>query len=268
MTQNYAGEIDWREIENRWQIEAELRQKWPRRVVSRDRRGGCGAWAANGCVGGMLVFMFGVGLMMGFWAGLALLILPFGSETEGTITRHETSVSNGKIKGTRSYFLHFGFVWNDRNYAGEWPVSEKTYRQLRDGAPVKVRCFPFAPGLRPLLEGGASPWFHVWVLGPLGLLLIAVSGVALSGLFAPQSGKALVRRGVAAPAIVTQIETGNRDKITFLFRAGDQIVEKTQFSRRDSPGAAVGAVWTVLHDARRPQRALIYRFCDFRARLD
>lgn len=220
-----AGDINWQEIEARWQIEPELRAKTPRRVLSCTETAGCGGRTLGCFVGAMMSFMFLVGALMSVWAGLALLILPFGAPSTGTVTRHEMTVSSGRRKGTESFFLHFKFARNGHNYVGEWPVSRQTFSQTLDGDAVKVRYFPLAPGMRPLIEEGASPWFHVWGLGPLGLLMLGVSGVILLAFWAPRRGRTLVRRGVAAPAIVvscTKPEGGERAALSYLFRAGDR----------------------------------------------
>ncbi len=267
MTEQFRGEIDWDVIESNWQLEPELRQKIPRRVSLRGEKVGCGGRIFGCFIGGMLVFMFAVGLMMSVWAGLALLILPFGAPTEGRVTRHEMTVSSGRRKGTQSFFLYFRFARKGRNYVGEWPVSRRIYVETLDGAAVKVRYFPLAPGLRPIIEEGASPWFHVWGLGPLGLLMLGVSGVVLTGFFVPKSGKSLVRRGVAAPAIIvsrTFADAGKSAAITYLFRAQNRTWQKTRrLNRVQNAPFDVGTILTVLHHPRWPQRALIYRFCDF-----
>lgn len=267
---SHAGDINWPDIEAKWHLEPELRGKIPRRVAPRGEVSGCGRRVFGCFLGAMMSFMFLVGLMMSVWAGLALLILPFGSRTEGAVTRHETTISSGRHKGTESYFLHFRFARNGHNYFGEWPVSRKIYLGTRDGEAVQVRYFSFAPGLRPLIESGASPWFHVWALGPLGLLMLSVSGIVLLGFWNPKSGKKLVRRGIATPAIVVACSAPQDQKraaATYLFRANGQTWEKTHhFARPEWATTTEGAILTVLHHHKRPQRALIYQFCDYRAR--
>lgn len=269
MTSQFEGEISWPDIQAHWQLEPELHQKTPRRIAPRGEKVGCGGRTFGCFLGGMMSFMFLVGLLMSVWAGLALLILPFGSTTQGTVTRHETTLSSGRRKGTQSYFLHFAFAKNSKSYSGEWPVSRRVFGEIPDGGAVAVRYFPFAPGLRPMIKEGASPWFHIWALGPLGLLMLGVSGAVLLAMWAPRSGKRLVRRGVATPAIVvsrSESEDAGGPSITYLFRAGDRTFEKThRFNNDFWTQTTVGQILTVLHHPRRPSRALIYRFCDFRA---
>lgn len=270
MTEEFAGEIDWPAIEAKWHLEPELRQKIPRRVAARGEKSGCGGRFFGCFLLPMLSLMLCTGLMMSIWAGLALLILPFGSQTGGVVTRHEMTVSSGRRKGTESFFLHFRFAHGGQKYGGEWPVSRSIYTKTLDGDAVKVRFFPFAPGLRPLIESGASPWFSVWGLGPLGLLMVGVSGLILPSLFQIKHGRKLVRGGVATPAMVvsrTNAEAGDRTMISYLFRANGQTWEKTRQMNSVEPiSGQVGTVFTVLHHPKHPRRALIYRLCDYRAR--
>lgn len=268
MTENYERDINWSEIEARWQLENELK-KWPRRAAVRGETRGCGARIFGCFLGGFMLFMFAIGLMLSFWAGFALLILPFGVEAPGTVTRHEMTVSSGRRTGTTSYFLHFRFAWNGGDYRGEWPVGEKIYFKLRDGDAVKVRCFPLAPSIRPMIEEGFSPWFHVWALGPLGLLMLGVSGLIIPAFLTPRSGKKLVKRGRATPGIVTRREWpegGGNGEFWVLYRAEGQTLEwKQRLEKGRLATVSLGDVFTVLSDPKKPKRALVYRFCDFRA---
>lgn len=265
MTKNYEREINWREIEARWMLESELRGPLPRRVVAREGKIGCGARVFNGCLSLFMLFMLGVGLMMVIWAGLALVILPFGNTTPATVTRHETT--QGGRRGQISHFLHFRFAHNGKNYVGEWPVSQDFYWRTRDGGEVTARYFPFAPGARPMLEKGTTPWLHILGLGPLGFTMTGVSGLILLGFLTPKSGKKFVKRGVAAPAIVVSMDEENR-KIVLLFRAKEQTFEiqrkvPNRFSR-----PVLGAVKTVLFLPKSPKKAQIYDFCDFAAQVE
>ena len=264
MTRNYDREIHWSEIEARWNLESELRQKIPRRVMARDgEKTGCGERIFGGCLSLFMLFMFGVGLMMVIWAGLALVILPFGNATPATVVRHEAT--QGGRRGQTSYFLHFRFQHNGRDYNGEWSVSEDFYQRTRDGEIVTARYFPFAPGARPMLERGTTPWLHILGLGPLGFLMVGVSGLILLGFLMPKRGKNLVKRGLVAPAIVVAIDDENQ-KITLLFRLGEQTFEIQRKIENRFSMPSLGAVVTVLFPPKSPKKAKIYDFCDFRAR--
>ncbi|PQV64449.1 hypothetical protein B1R32_105131 [Abditibacterium utsteinense] len=269
MIEEFDGDINWSEIENRWQPEVELRQQMPRRIESRGEKRGCGGRASGCFLGGMMSFMFGLGLMLSFWGGLALLILPFGSDTTGTVTRHEISQSNSRRSGfNENYFLLFRFRphGSAQNYSGEWPVSERIYLKRRDGEEIAVRYFAPLPGVRPMLPEGASPWFYVWFLGPLGLLMLGVSGVYLLAVLSPKRGKRLVRRGVVTPAIVTRRDP-DKSEVTYLFRADGKTIEKSQKMNSNQLSAPpVGTILTTLHHPKCPQNAALYRFCDFIAR--
>lgn len=268
MIEEYQGDIGWSEIENRWRPESELQQKVPRRTELRGEKLGCGGRAFGCFLGGMMSFMFGLGLMLSFWGGLALLILPFGSDTTGIVTRHEISQSNSRRTGyNENYFLHFRFQphGKSRNYAGEWPVGKNIYLKTPDGEAIAVRYFAPLPGVRPMLPEGTSPWFYVWFLGPLGLIMLGVSGLYLLAILSPKSGKRLVRYGVATPAIVTRRDP-DKSEMTVLFRANGKTIEKSQKIRDNLLVPSLGAILTALHHPSRPKNATIYRFCDFIAR--
>ena len=268
-----APEIDWIAVENRWQIEPELQRAPPRRVVARGEKLGCRGMMGHTCLGCGVLGVFALGLMLSLWAGLALLILPFGSTTSGVITQHE--ITNGRSprygSSGENYFLHFQFSPPGQTtiYTGEWPVNGDTFLDLKDGAKAQIRYFAFAPGLRPMLEAGTSPWFHVLFLGPLGLLMLVVGGLPLLA-FLPRlrPGKRLVKRGAAVAGLVTRIE-GQRAH--FLFRVSNargetRIIEATQHAGNRTGRITVGEVVTVLFEPRRPTRALIYQLCEWRAR--
>ena len=207
--------------------------------------------------------MFALGLFLCLWAGLALLILPFGSTTTGTITAHELTRGAPEMDA-----LHFKFrpPGAARAYQGQGTVRGETFLELRDGDPAKVRYFAWAPGLRPSLEAGVSPWLSVLFLGPLGLLMLVVGGLPLLGLL-PPPGQKLVRRGVPVAAVVVASEGNNA---VFCFRAsnafGDKrVFEVSQHLASDSTPLVVGAVVTALFAPRNPKRALIYSHCAYRA---
>ena len=262
--------VDWAAVEARWQLEDELRSAPPRRAVSRAPKTGCGARIGAPFLGCALLGMFVLGFFLSFWAGLAVLILPFGNTTQGTITHHELTNSRSPRYGnSQSYMLQFEFVpvGGAAKYSGEWPVNGATFTRLRDGSETKVRYFPWAPGLRPLLEDGISPWLHILFMGPIGLVLLVAGGLPLLG-FLPQSraGKRLVQRGAATAGIVVEVKSG---RAIFWFRVHDARGE----TRTIETSQSVSQVWdlqpdqvvTVLFDARRPQRAAIYRLCGWRA---
>ena len=267
-----ANEIDWDAIENRWRLEAELQSAPPRRVVSRAPKSGCGARLGAPFLGCALLGMFTLGLFLSLWAGLAVLILPFGNVTNGTITRHELTRGRSPRYGdSQSHLLYFEFRPNGgaAKYTGEWPVNGATFTRLRDGDETSVRYFPLAPGLRPMLKEGVSPWFHILFLGPMGLLLLVVGGLPLLGML-PQSraDKRLVQRGLTAPALIVKTEIG---ALTFWFRViganGEtRTVEVKQRINVNAETIKAGDVATVVFDARYPQRAMIYRAIGWRAR--
>lgn len=268
-----ADDIDWAAVQARWQLEAELQKPPPRRAVSRAPKAGCGARIGAPFLGCALLGMFVFGFFLSLWAGLAVLILPFGNTTTGVITAHElTRGRSPRYGNSESYLLYFEFRpnGNQTKYNGEWPVNGATFTHLQDGDETTVRYFPLAPGLRPMLEEGISPWFHILFLGPLGLLLLVVGGLPLTGML-PQArtGKRLVRRGAATAGLIVNAESG---KVTFCFRVINSTGEtrtiegKQMVSAREQNRIEVGAVATVLFDARRPTRAAIYRVCGWRAR--
>lgn len=264
-------DVDWPVVEARWQLEAELCPSPPRRAVSRVPKTGCGARIGNSCLGCALTGIFVLGFFLSLWAGLAVLILPFGNTTQGTITHHELTHSRSPRYGdSQSYMLQFEFVPHGgaAKYRGEWPVNAATFTRLRDGNEATVRYFPFAPGLRPLLEDGISPWLHILFMGPLGLLMLVIGGLPLSG-FLPQSraGRRLVQRGIAASGIIIERKNG---RVIFWFRVHNARGETRTIEASQSVN---GQVWdlqpeqvvTVLFDAHRPQRAVVYRLCGWRA---
>ena len=267
-----STDIDWANVEAHWRRESELDQSIPRRVVSRAPKTGCGARVGNAFLGCALTGLFIFGFFLSLWAGLAVLILPFGGTTTGTITQHELTRGRSPRYGdSESYMLTFEFTPNGASakYSGEWPVNGATFLDLRDGDEAKVRYFPLAPGLRPVLEDGISPWFSILFLGPLGLLMLVIGGVPLLGLL-PQSraGKRLVKRGIVAPGLVVSDENG---RLTFCFRVmGARGETRTIQASQRQPGQirdlTTGAVVTVLFEARHPQRATIYALCGWRAR--
>ena len=268
-----ATDIDWAAVQNAWQLEPELRAAPPRRVVSRVPRRGCLARIGGASLGCALGGIFALGFFLSLWAGLAVLILPFGSTTTGVITQRELTRGHSPRYGSsESYLLTFEFSphGSSAQYSGEWPVDAATFQRLQNGDAAKVRYFPLFPGTRPMLEEGISPWFHILFLGPLGLTLLVVGGVSLLGFVPPsRAGKRLVKRGLAAPALIVK---NDNNRATFWFRVtgaqGEtQKIEVTQtVVNRDWGRAPTGAVVTVLFEARRPRRALIYRLCGWRAR--
>lgn len=268
-----SAEVDWAAVEARWQLEAELRAGPPRRVIARAPKTGCGARIGNSCLGCALTGMLVLGFFLSLWAGLAVLILPFGNVTQGTITQHElTRGRSPRYGNSESYMLQFAFApnGNTARYSGEWPVDGATFLRLRDGDETTVRYFPLAPGLRPILEEGVSPWLHILFMGPLGLLMLAIGGAALTAFLPPsRADKPLVKRGIAAPGLV--IERAN-NRVQFWFRVANaqgetRTIEATRtLANRSWSAVQPGEVATILFDARRPQRALIYRMSAFRAR--
>lgn len=268
-----ADEVNWAAVQTRWQLEAELQNPPPRRAISRASQVGCGARIGAPFLGCALLGIFVLGFFLSLWAGLAVLILPFGSTTTGVITAHElTRGRSPRYGNSESYLLYFEFRprANAAQYSGEWPVNGATFTRLQDGDETSVRYFPFAPGLRPMLEAGISPWFHILLLGPLGLLLLVVGGLPLSGML-PQSrgGKRLVKRGLAAPGLIVKTEFGTFTSWFRVVNANGEmrtIESKQKVNANEQSKVEVGDVATVLFDARRPNRAAIYRVCGWRAR--
>lgn len=269
--------INWLALESKHLVEPELLAPPPRRVGARapqvgivTRLRGC---LGNGCLGCGLGAMFVFGFFLSLWAGLALLILPFGSTTTGKITRHELTRGKSPRYGstTESYLLYFEFrpPGAGRSYSGEGAVNGETFVKLQNGAPAKVRYFAFAPGLRPFLEAGISPWFSILLLGPLGLLMLVIGGLPLLG-FLPRPGKNLVKHGVPVAALIVARDGNN---VTFCFRvsnaSGATRVIETSEKWMSNAGAIleIGSTATALFDARNPQRALIYARCAWKARL-
>lgn len=268
-----ADKINWADVQERWEIEPELEKSPPRRMVSRAPKAGCGARIGAPFLGCALLGMFALGLFLSLWAGMALIILPFGSTTTGKITRHENTSGRGaRINDSESYLLYFEFAPHEKSakYRGEWPVGGQMFTRLRDGDDAKVRYFPLAPGLRPLLEEGVSPWLHILFLGPMGLLLLVIGGLPLLGMLpVERADKRLVARGAATAGVIVKAEFG---RVTFCFRVVSATGETRTIEIRQSVSAndqmriEVGAVATVLFDTRRPNRAVIYRLCGWRAR--
>ena len=268
-----ADEIDWAAVQGRWQLEAELQKSPPRRVVSRAAKAGCGARLGAPFLGCGLLAMFVLGFFLSLWAGLALLILPFGSTSTGIITAHQLTRGHSPRYGdSESYMLSFEFRpgAGAAKYSGEWPVNGATFTRLQDGDEAIVRYLPLAPGLRPMLEEGVSPWFHILFLGPLGLLLLVVGGLPLLAMLPPsRAGKRLVQRGAATAGVIVKSDAG---KVIFCFRVNNATGETRIIEVEQRRGAGdwswlnAGAVATVLFDTRRPNRALIYRLGQWRAR--
>lgn len=250
-------EVDWEDIDARFSPPPELLGKMPRRVVARDRaEGSCRARLERGCLSGCLAPIFLLGVMMVLWAGLATLILPLGTQGRGVVT--ECEQGNG-LQST--YFVAFRFRANDRDYMGSWQVGTERWRRTRNGDQVTVRYFAFAPGMRPILEEGVSPWAAVLGLGPLGLLMMGIGGISLMGMMSGRAGKQLVRRGIVVPVVVA---SNVGEEVTFLLR--DDEGRTLEIKARSREGMMnMGAIETALYLPGRAKDAQLYRDLHWRA---
>lgn len=190
-------------------------------------------------------------------------IFPLGATTTATVLAHErTPGGESELDGGASTLLHFEF-WDAKHarlYRGTWPVSDAVAAALPDGSTTPARYFPFAPGVRPLLATGDSPWAHIIVMGTMGLLMLAIGGVPLRAFF-PRMGVNPVKNGVPTEGVVVARQG---DCATLWFQVSDErgqtrVLESSQIvSPTFWESHAVGAPITVLHQARPPHRALVY----------
>lgn len=263
MLERWPREVDAQEVARRFSPPPELIAPVPRRVVPRDGQStGCRAKAGNSCLGCLLLPMFLVGFMLALWAGLAALILLFGSSTTGKVTEREPF--SGRRDAT--YNLRFRFSTARGEYTGEWLVRPDVWQRTRAGDAVKVRYFAFAPGVRPLIEEGISPWTSILGWGPLGFVFMGISGLPLLGLLSPRRGKRLVRHGLTAPAFISARDLERGELEFLLLLPGARAVEiKTRISRAQLEQWEVGSVQTALYFPAHPGRARLYQTLDWRA---
>ncbi|BCM91891.1 hypothetical protein IAD21_03768 [Abditibacteriota bacterium] len=262
MSDVWAHEVDWESIDARFFPPPELQQTIPRRIAPRDSEDmGCRARLERGCLGGCLLPIFLLGLLLMFWGGLAALILPLGTTTTGMVTQRERG--NGSDS---TYFLHFRFQVGDSQYESQGQVPTEKWKRVRIGDPVRVRYFPFAPGLRPLLADDFSPWASVFGLGTLGLLMTGVAGLPLTGMATRRRGKKLVRDGIVTPAFIVGRD---EQKSQFILLVRDRNGRTFEIKERTTGNIsyAVGQVETALYLANKPGSARLYRGLDWKGYL-
>jgi hypothetical protein len=266
MLETWPHDVDLEEVQRRFVVPPELRAPVPRRVVPRDKSGtSCRAKTGNSCLGCLLLPMFLIGFMLAFWAGLSALLLPFGAPATGTVVEREP------FSGRRdaAYNLKFRFRTPRGEYSGDWLVRPDFWKRVRVGDPVKVRYFPFAPGLHPLVEEGLSPWTAILGWAPLGFLFMGVSGLPLAGFLTPRRGKRLVQRGLVAPVFISSRDL-ERGEIEFLLCLPDgRVLEiKTLLARAVLDSLRPGRIRTALYFPSHPNRARLYDVLDWRAQPD
>lgn len=264
LSRRERAKIDWAFLRAVHSIEPELHAATPRRVARRaSKRRDPLARLSHLVLGGALIFTLVLGALLGLWAGFAALIFPLGATTTATVLAHErTPGGESELDGGASTLLHFEF-WDAKHarlYRGTWPVSDAVAAALPDGSTTPARYFPFAPGVRPLLATGDSPWAHIIVMGTMGLLMLAIGGVPLRAFF-PRMGVNPVKNGVPTVGVVVARQG---DCATLWFQVSDErgqtrVLESSQIvSPTFWESHAVGAPITVLHQARPPHRALVY----------
>ncbi len=261
MADIWASDVDWSAVHARFEPPLELLQPLPRRVARREKPPTTRERLIRGCLSFFLAPMFLLGALMTWWGGLAALILVLGVTTLGTVTTRESG--DGRDS---TYFLGFRFRASGGNHKGEWQVPVARWRQTRIGDPVKVRYFPFAPGLRPIIEDGISPWVSILAVAPLGVLIAGVAGLSLLGFWAPPDGKNWVRRGRLAPAFITRRDD-DYSRLVFLLRDENGRVYEVHTRVGDSTAFDAGAVETALYLPGQPDRARLYRALGWKAVL-
>ena len=262
MAETWPYEVKWDAVDAHFKAPPELLQPLPRRVLPRDGEDmGCRARLGRGCLGGCLLPLFVLGLLMALWGGLAALILPLGKQTTGVVFERERG--NGS---DTTYNLKFRFRANERGYEGHWLVPVEKWKRTQIGDSVRVRYFPFAPGMQPLIEDGASPWTLILVIAPFGCLMMGIFGLPLWGAMSGRSGKRLVKRGLVAPAFVTRRDDA-RNTVAFLVRDENGRVHEVEARAKDVAYHYAGQTEVALFLRGKAQNARLYRWLDWNAVL-
>ncbi|RYX85655.1 hypothetical protein EON83_04770 [bacterium] len=262
MSDTWARDIDWQDIEARFSPPPELQAPTPRRVIPRNNEEvGLRARTERGCLAGCLLPMLLLGLMCMFWGGLAALILPLGTTTTGIVTGRERG--NGREK---TYFLDFRFQANTHTYQAQGQVPTEKWKHTNIGDTVRVRYFPFAPALRPLLADDFSPWASILGMGIMGFLLVGVSALPLLALATERRDKRLVSIGLTTPAFIIAHDT-TKNQLTLLFRDQEGRTREIKARPKSTTFYQIGQIQTALYLPNRPQNAYLYNELDWKAQL-
>ena len=266
MSKAWPSERGWDRAVARFELPSELRQPTPRRVTPRhEESASCRARAEFGCMFGCAsscavpAFLLGVWLV--FCAGLAALSFPLGSTTMGVVTEREPA-----NRDRSSAYLRFRFDANQRSYESEGQVRDESWRAARVGAPIQVRYFSFAPGLRPLLAADFSPWRTIFGAGLLGLLIMALCSIPYLVLVPGHLEKRLVRSGIATAALIMPGDKGANRFAVFVRDEKGRFHELKEGPYTFSSYRA-GQVITALYLPGKIERARLYHDLEWKGRL-
>lgn len=271
-------------------IEPELLAGLPRSITRRPGRG-----KQQGCV---LLFMLPhtlVGLGMFCLALLHLAVLIFGTAVPGTLTG--TRLSHGS-KGSVTYKAAFQYGIDGATYDGETQISKAEYGLASQGQAITVKVLRGLPGTGEILFiPGGSRWGSDLFIVPFALFwnafLVLFFTLLLGGMW---KEKSLLRRGLAARGRIVDKQILRNKSITYILhyeyapdattglRSSGSVgpwssasavqpisaaavlpVDGTGMLRGkmtvpgpDFDNANVGNEMTVLYDARKPQRSILY----------
>ena len=272
-------------------IEAELVQTLPRRAKRRK------IGMQNGCIQLFIVphTLVGIGLICSLLLQIAVML--FGTIAPGTIT---DLTSHRSSKGHATYHAHYEYRWNGVRYAGKNQVDADDYFLARKGQSVAIKILPLAPGWGEIVMiPGASNRGMIGVQLFITLFWNGIVGVFYVAMYGPLvKDKSLVRNGVATTGRIIE-KTISRGKSTSYHVEYEYVAAASSDGAPESPwgnargvetvrsqtsenapirakmtvpkdeyeGLERGQKFTVLYDARKPRRSVIYRFANYSAVL-
>ena len=269
-------------------FEAELLQPSPRRVKRRK------LGMQNGCIQLFIVPHTLVGIGLAFSLLLQIAVVLFGTIAPGTITDLSSHRSS---KGNATYNAHYEYRWNGVRYAGKNQVHADDYFLARKGQSVAIKILPLAPAWgEVVMIPGASNNGMIGVMLFITLFWNGIVGVFYVSMYGPLvKDKSLVRNGVATTGRIVDKSIA-RGKSTS-YHVEYEYVAATIHSESVGPWGSARGVETVpsqtaenapirakmavpqseyealkkgqsvtiLHDAKKPGRSVIYRCASYSA---
>ena len=165
-----------------------------------------------------------------------------------------------------NYLVYYHYALDGKTHEDFEFVSEATYVEARFGQKVNGRAMPLCGHYfseTELIDAGREAKGSLAAIGMI-LALMLLTPVCIW-----QMTMRLVRTGKVAVGSITQksIRGGKSIgyRVEYRFEAdGASYRRRTSLRRKDYNSSQVGHQVTVIYDANRPSRSLIYEFCNYR----
>lgn len=242
----------------------------PRPLVPKKGKG-----TGLGCMRLLMIphLLIGIGILA-YTLFLATLVF-FGETVEGTVTG---TSSTSDDDGT-SYSLDYAFRYDFTTYAGQSTVSQGMYETAKEGDAVRVRVHPLFPEWGSHLDDLDETELELPFLAVFTLFWNAIMAVFVWIAYVhPARLRSLLRYGAVAEGHIASREMRSGKKTTWTIRfrfvpmgssvatPGVPVDGTMSVGRGDYEHANEGNHVTVVYDARKPSRCVVYDYAPYEIR--